>query len=364
MNSPRPDHGALLMTASAETPTNPFRTLGRSGAVVFEQALGTMTFGAEADETTSHAIIDAYVAAGGNFIDTADVYSSGRSEEIIGRWLAAHPTEATQIVIATKGRFPMGAGPNDLGTSRRHLRAALDDSLRRLGVDHIDLYQMHAWDAVTPLGETLRFLDDAITQGKIGYYGFSNFTGWQLTKATMLADRHGWSQPVTLQPQYSLLVRGIEHEIVPAALDAGLGLLPWSPLGGGWLSGKYRRDVPPTGTTRLGENPERGMEAWRQRNASDRTWQIIDTLTAIAEARAVSPSQVALAWLGAQPGVTSVILGARSVEQLRDNMAAVDLDLDSEELESLTTVSSPTADDYPYGEPGVAQRHRNIGGGR
>jgi aryl-alcohol dehydrogenase (NADP+) len=349
---------------SATSAAHHYRTLGRSGAVVFEQALGTMTFGAEADETTSHAIIDAYVASGGNFIDTADVYSAGRSEEIIGRWLAAHPSEAKQIVLATKGRFPMGAGPNDLGTSRRHLRTALDDSLRRLGVDHIDLYQMHAWDAITPLDETLRFLDDAIRQGKIGYYGFSNFIGWQLTKATLIAERHGWDLPVTLQPQYSLLVRGIEHEIVPAALDAGLGLLPWSPLGGGWLTGKYRRDVPPTGTTRLGENPERGMEAWERRNASDRTWRIIDSVTAVAEAHDASPSQVALAWLAAQPGVTSVILGARSVEQLRDNMAAVDLDLDPEELENLTTVSAPDADDYPYGEPGAAQRHRKIEGGR
>jgi aryl-alcohol dehydrogenase-like predicted oxidoreductase len=258
----------------------------------------------------------------------------------------------------------MGAGPNDLGTSRRHLRNALEDSMRRLGVDHIDLYQLHAWDAITPLDETLRFLDDAIRQGSIGYYGFSNFTGWQLTKATMLAERHGWNPPVTLQPQYNLLVRGIEHEIVPAALDAGIGLLPWSPLGGGWLSGKYRRDVPPTGMTRLGENPERGMEAWAQRNADDRTWQIIDAVTEIAEAHDASPSQVALAWLAAQPAVTSVILGARSVEQLRDNMGAVDLRLDPAELETLTAVGAPRADDYPYGEAGVAQRHRKIEGGR
>jgi aryl-alcohol dehydrogenase (NADP+) len=352
------------MTQNSDATRTPYRTLGRSGTVVFEQALGTMTFGAEADEATSHTIIDAYVAGGGNFIDTADVYSAGRSEEIIGRWLAAHPAEAAGIVIATKARFPMGAGPNDHGTSRRHLRTALDESLRRLGVDHIDLFQMHAWDAITPLDETLRFLDGAITQGKIGYYGFSNFTGWQLTKAASLAERHGWSLPVTLQPQYSLLVRGIEHEIVPAALDAGLGLLPWSPLGGGWLSGKYRRDVPPTGTTRLGENPERGMEAWKQRNANPRTWQIIDTLTGIAEAHDASPSQVALAWLAAQPAVTSVILGARSVEQLHDNMGAVTLELDAAELGRLTAVSAPQTEDYPYGAPGVAQRHRNIGGGR
>lgn len=168
-----------------------YRTLGRSGTVVAAQALGTMTFGAEADEATSHSLLDAYVAGGGNFIDTADVYTAGTSEEIIGRWLASHPTDARQIVLASKGRFPMGQGPNDLGTSRRHLRDALDASLRRLGVDHIDLYQLHAWDAITPLDETLRFLDDAVTAGKIGYYGFSNFTGWQLTKAVHLADRHG-----------------------------------------------------------------------------------------------------------------------------------------------------------------------------
>jgi aryl-alcohol dehydrogenase (NADP+) len=341
-----------------------YRTLGRSGTVVFSQALGTMTFGAEADESTSHDIIDAYVKAGGNFIDTADVYSAGESERIIGRWLADHPTEAKQIVIATKGRFPMGAGPNDLGLSRRHLRTALDDSLRRLGVDHIDLYQMHAWDALTPLDETLRFLDDAVSAGLIGAYGFSNYLGWQLTKAVQLAERCGWNPPVTLQPQYSLLVRGIEHEIVPAALDAGIGLLPWSPLGGGWLTGKYQRDVPPTGATRLGENPERGMEAWAARNAKQRTWDIIDAVREIADAHGASQSQVALAWVGAQPAVTSVILGARTVKQLEDNLGATQLELSTEELDRLSAVSTPEVDDYPYGVPGAAQRHRRIEGGR
>ncbi|MGC5225041.1 aldo/keto reductase [Micromonospora sp. DT81.3] len=341
-----------------------YRRLGSSGAVVCAHALGTMTFGAEADEATSHALINAYVEGGGNFLDTADVYSAGVSEEIIGRWMSAHPAQASQIVLATKARFPMGQGPNDLGTSRRHLRVALDASLQRLGVEHIDLYQLHAWDALTPLDETLRFLDDAITAGKIGYYGFSNFTGWQVTKAAMLAEAHEWARPVTLQPQYSLLVRGIEHEIVPAALDAGLGLLPWSPLGGGWLSGKYRRDEPPTGSTRLGENPERGMEAWAARNENERTWRIIDAVTEIAEAHGVSASQVSLAWLGAQPAVTSVILGARSLEQLRDNMGALTLQLDAAELDRLSEVSAPPAEDYPYGAPGIAQRHRKIEGGR
>ncbi len=349
---------------TSTTPDTTYRTLGRSGAVVFAQALGTMTFGNEADEATSHALIDTYLAAGGNFLDTADVYSQGASEEIIGRWLAAHPTEARQVVLATKGRFPMGAGPNDHGTSRRHLRTALEDSLRRLGVEHVDLYQLHAWDALTPLDETLRFLDDAVTAGKIGYYGFSNFTGWQLTKAVQVADRHGWALPVTLQPQYSLLARGIEHEIVPAALDAGLGLLPWSPLGGGWLSGKYLRDVPPTGATRLGENPERGMEAWAKRNASERTWRILDAVADVARSHDATASQVALAWLGAQPAVTAVILGARSLDQLRDNLGAVQLRLSAEELERLSAASAPEVEDYPYGEGGVNQRHRSIRGGR
>src|SRR3954469_14656287 len=172
----------------------------------------------------------------------------------------------------------MGEGPNDLGLSRRHLRDALDASLRRLGVEHVDLYQVHAWDAFTPVEETLSFLDDAVRAGKIGYYGFSNYLGWQLTKAVHVAAAHGFAAPVTLQPQYNLLVRDIEHEVVPAALDAGIGLLPWSPLGGGWLSGKYQRDVAPTGSTRLGENPNRGMEAFGPRNAQEKTWAVIEAV--------------------------------------------------------------------------------------
>src|SRR5689334_206711 len=274
-----------------------YRLLGASGTTVSAHCLGTMTFGAEADEATSGEILSTFVEHGGTFVDTADVYSAGASEEIIGRWLAAHPTDARQLVVATKGRFPMGDGPNDLGLSRRHLRDALDASLRRLGVEHVDLYQMHAWDALTPVEETLSFLDDAVAAGKISYYGFSNYLGWQLTKAVHVARAHGWNPPVSLQPQYSLLVREIEFEIVPAALDAGIGLLPWSPLGGGWLSGKYKRDQQPSGATRLGENPERGMEAWKARNDNPRTWDVIDAVEDIAGAHGVSPSQVALAWL-------------------------------------------------------------------
>jgi aryl-alcohol dehydrogenase-like predicted oxidoreductase len=337
-----------------------YRTLGNSGAVVSTYALGTMTFGAEADEATSHRILDAYVAAGGNLIDTADVYSTGLSEEIIGRWLIAHRSEAEQVVIATKGRFSMGEGPNDLGTSRRHLGRALDASLRRLGVEQIDLYQMHAWDAVSPLEETLRFLDDAVRSGKIGYYGFSNFLGWQLTKAVHLARANGFTPPVTLQPQYSLLVREIESEIVPASVDASIGLLPWSPLAGGWLTGKYRRDADPTGATRLGENPERGMEAWEPRNKQERTWRILDTVEEIAKAKGVNQAQVSLAWLEAQPAVTSVILGARNTEQLADNLGAASVELTLDELRRLDEVSAPVVADYPYGKAGADQRHRAI----
>jgi aryl-alcohol dehydrogenase-like predicted oxidoreductase len=347
-------------TLSPEGTTMRYATLGHSGTVVSTQTLGTMTFGAEADEPASGKILEAFVERGGTFIDTADVYSAGVSEEIIGRWLADHPTDAAQLVLATKGRFPMGQGANDVGLSRRHLRAALDASLRRLGVEHIDLYQMHAWDAVTPIEETLRFLDDAVTAGKISYYGFSNYLGWQVTKAAQTAAARGWSAPVTLQPQYNLLVRGIEHEVVPACLDAGLGLLPWSPLAGGWLSGKYQRDVTPTGDSRLGDNPERGMEAWGPRNAESRTWDVVEAVAEVAGELGVSSAQVSLAWLAAQPAVTSVILGARTVEQLVDNLGAADLDLSPEQLARLDEVSAPVMEDYPYGAAGVAQRHREV----
>jgi aryl-alcohol dehydrogenase-like predicted oxidoreductase len=337
-----------------------YRTLGNSGTVVSVQCLGTMTFGDEADEETSGRIIEAYIEAGGNFLDTADVYSKGISEQVIGRWLASHATDAEQLVIATKGRFPMGPGANDYGASRRHLRDALDSSLARLGVDFVDLYQIHAFDALTPLEETLRFLNDAVTAGKIGSYGFSNFTGWQLTKAAWIAKVHGWAPPVTLQPQYSLLVRGIEHEIVPAALDQAIGLLPWSPLAGGWLTGKYQRDAVPTGATRLGTNPERGMEAYGPRNEDEHTWRVLDAVKSVADATGATQAAVALAWLDAQPGVTSTILGARTVEQLQQNLAAVDLELDDAQLASLSEASTPRAEVYPYGPQAVQQRHRAV----
>jgi aryl-alcohol dehydrogenase-like predicted oxidoreductase len=324
-----------------------------------------MTFGREADEQDSHAQLDRFLEVGGNLIDTADVYADGASEEIIGRWLSKKPlADRDRVVLATKGRFPMGDGPNDVGLSRRHLASALDASLRRLNVERVDLYQVHAYDPLTPLEETLRFLDDAVRAGKVHYVGLSNFTGWQLQRAVDLADFRGLARPVTLQPQYNLLAREIEWEVVPAAEANGLGLLPWSPLGGGWLTGKYSREEAPTGATRLGENPDRGVEAYDRRGRTERTWDVVDAVRATATAGGHTMAQVALAWLLARPAVTSVILGARTLEQLDDNLAAVDVRLSTEDLERLDVASDPGAADYPYGGPGTDQRSRQIAGGR
>ena len=342
-----------------------YRTLGRSGTSVSSLCLGTMTFGDETDEAGAHEQLDVFVEAGGTLVDTADVYSTGVSETIIGRWLASRPADVRdRVVLATKGRFPMAPDPNGVGTSRRHLRRALDASLTRLGVDHVDLYQLHAWDPITPLEETLRFLDDAVRAGKIGYPGLSNFTGWQVQKAVDLAQREHLSVPVTLQPAYSLLVRDIEHEIVPACEHNGLGLLPWSPLGGGWLSGKYTRDQRPTGATRLGDDPDRGIEAYDKVGGRQRTWDVLEAVQDVAEGHGVPMAQVALAWLVARPAVSSVILGARTTEQLRQNLGAADLVLSEQEHDRLERVSAPAVADYPYGVPGRQQRSRKIEGGR
>jgi aryl-alcohol dehydrogenase (NADP+) len=340
-----------------------YRTLGRSGCAVSTFCLGTMTFGAETDEAGAHEQLDRFVEAGGTLVDTADVYGNGRSEEIIGRWLTSRPAEITErVVLATKGRFAMDDSPNSAGLSARHLTRALDASLRRLGVDAVDLYQVHAFDPWTPLEETVRTLDAFARAGKIRYYGLSNFTGWQLTKVVHLARALNAAGPVTLQPQYSLLVREIEWEIVPAATDAGLGLLPWSPLGGGWLSGKYQRDQRPAGATRLGEDPNRGMEAY-DRRGTPRTWDVIDAVQKIADQRGVSMAEIALAWVGDRPGVASTILGARTTGQLETNLRAAGLHLSPAETAALNAASDPQPSDYPYGELGVSQRDRRLAGG-
>ena len=341
-----------------------YRLLGSSGCAVSALALGTLTFGNETDQATSFGQLDQFTEAGGTLVDSADVYADGRAEEIIGRWLAARPGSRELVVLATKGRFPTDESPNGHGLSRRHLSLALEASLRRLNVETIDLYQLHAWDPLTRLEETLRFLDDAVRAGKINYVGLSNFTGWQLQKAVDIAEFRGLSVPVSMQPQYNLLARAVEWEIAPACQAAGLGMLAWSPLASGWLTGKYRRGEPAPAGTRVVENADEGMRIWNQRGQSEQTWQVLDAVRKVAEGHGVSLAQVAIAWLLARPAVSSVILGARSVEQFADNLAAAEVKLTPEETQLLDDASEPVTPDYPYGEPGQSQRSRRIQGGR
>ncbi len=336
-----------------------YRLLGASGLAVSRLCLGTMTFGAATDVAGSHAQLDAFRAAGGTFVDTADVYNAGVSEEIVGRWLADRDGSRDEMVIATKGRFPMGAHPNAVGLSRRHLHDALDASLARLGVDVVDLYQVHSWDPLTPIEETLRFMDDAVRAGKVHYFGLSNFTGWQVAAVVERARAAGMVAPVSLQPQYNLLTRLIEAEIVPASQEYGLGLMPWGPLGGGWLTGKYRRDERPGAGTRVGGAPDDIMEAWDRRD-TDATWAVLDTLEEVAAEAGLTMAQTALAWLADRPAVTSPILGARTLEQLEGSLAVADLHLEQAQIDRLDQVSAPELPDYPYGELGIDQRSRSV----
>ena len=323
------------------------RRLGGSGLQVSVFSMGTMTFGDEADEAESHAMLDRFVEAGGTFIDTADAYAQGRSEQFIGRWLASR-SDTDHLVIATKAFFQTGPHPTDQGAGRRHLTRALDASLNRLGIDVIDLYQIHCWDSSSPLEETLATLHDMVRAGKVRYVGVSNVTGWQLQRYLLTARHMGAPPIVSYQAQYNLLDRHIEWELIPQCVEEGIGLLPWSPLGGGWLAGKYSPDQFPSGATRLGDNPERGVEAYAIRN-NDRTWRILDEVGAIASARGVPHAQVALNWLRRRPSVASVILGARTVAQLDENLAALEWRLTPEEGKRLDEVAAPGLPDYPYG---------------
>jgi aryl-alcohol dehydrogenase-like predicted oxidoreductase len=325
------------------------RTLGASGLVVSSYALGTMTFGNETDEADSHAIMDAFVEAGGTLLDTADVYSAGVSEEIVGRWMSDRGNR-DEVLVATKARFAVGQtdDPNRQGLSAGYLHRAIDASLRRLQVDVVDLYQVHAWDPLVPPEEWLGALDDLVRLGKVRYLGVSNVRGYQLQRIADVARTEGLTPVVALQPQYNLLAREIEWELVPCCEDEGIGLLPWSPLGGGWLTGKYQRDTRPEGATRLGEDPNRGVEAYDKR-ATERTWAVLDAVREIADAHGATMSQVALAWVTAQPTVSSTILGVRTLEQLHDNLGAVEVDLTVEDLTRLDEASAPVTPDYPYG---------------
>ncbi|MGZ4349134.1 MAG: aldo/keto reductase [Solirubrobacteraceae bacterium] len=324
-----------------------YRSLGSSGLRVSSLTLGTMTFGGQGnfanvgdtDLAGARRQIDMCLDAGVNLIDTADVYSSGRSEEIVGEALQGKRDE---ILISTKVRFAMGDSPNDAGLSRHHIISGCEASLRRLRTDHIDLYHVHEWDGLTPLEETLDALRHLQDAGKIRYAGVSNYAGWQLMKALGIAQRDHLARFVSQQIYYSLQERSAEYELIPLGLDQGLGTLVWSPLAGGLLSGKYRRDQDaPTGSRHLTDWDEPPVYD------EDKLHDTIDVLVGVADGHGVSAAQVALAWLLGRPGVSSIVIGARTDEQLADNLKAAELTLTEAETDRLEEVSRPPLL-YPY----------------
>ena len=323
-----------------------YRYLGRTGLKVSELCLGAMTFGRESSEEASCQMLAHFVEAGGNFIDTANVYSQGVSEEILGRWLKGKHRE--DLVIATKVRFSMGRSPNNLGLSRKHILSAVEASLRRLNTNYIDLYQVHMWDPGTALEETLDTLNQLVHTGKVRYVGASNYAGYQLQKAIDLSRQQAWEAFSCLQPLYNLLDRSFEWELLPVCEVEGVGVIPWSPLRGGWLSGKYRRGMAsPPPDTRIEQAAKQGWsESW-DAYANERTWQVIDTLLAIAAEMQKTPAQVALNWLLQKPAVTAPILGARTLAHLEDNLGATGWSLTDEQMERLDQVSTLPLP-YPY----------------
>jgi len=334
------------------------RKLGRSGLLVSEISLGTMIFDEGEARSTPFEIaqrmLDMYVEAGGNFIDTANVYGGGRSETVIGQWLPGKPRD--RLVIATKVRFATGDGPNDEGLSRAHILREVEHSLRRLGTDYIDLYYTHNWDPVAPLDETLRAFDDLISAGKVRYIGASNFKAWQLMKSLAISDAKNYVRFVAAQYQYSLVVRDIEYEFLDLCESEGLGILPWGPLGGGFLTGKYvRGDRPEDG--RLATTPDHDEEAWGRRSIS-RNWAALDAVQEIVAARGKTPTQVAINWLLQRPAVCSVIIGPRTPKQLMDNLGASGWSLSSEEMARLDAASDP-GEMYPYRMMSIYGRRSN-----
>ncbi len=314
-----------------------YRRLGRTGLKVSELCLGTMQWGWTANEEESFTVMDAFVEAGGNFLDTADVYSrwvegnpGGVSEQIIGRWMKARGNRQA-VVVATKARGRMWDGPNGEGLSRGHLVRACEDSLRRLGTDYIDLYQTHSDDRDTPLDETLRALDDLVRAGKVRYVGCSNYQAWRLCGALWTSEKHRLVRFDSIQPHYNLAHRAeFERELLPLCNDQGLGIIPYSPLAGGFLTGKYRRDSVPDSQRAAGI---------KQRYFNDRGFAIVDALYKVAQAHGSTPTAVALAWLLAQPGMTAPIIGANSPEQLHASLAASELKLTAEEMAALNDAS-------------------------
>lgn len=320
-----------------------YRRLGRSGLRVSTITLGTMTFGGtgafaavgNTDVTAARRQVETALDAGVNLLDTADMYSDGLSEEITGEVLEGLGARRDDVLVATKARMVVGPGPNDGGASRHHLVRSAERSLRRLRTDHIDLYQIHEWDGQTPLEETLEALDTLVRSGKVRYVGASNYCGWQLMKALATSDARGYQRYVSQQIHYTLQARDAESELVPLSLEEELGILVWSPLAGGLLSGKYRRDAAaPEGSRHLGNWSEPPV------HDEDKLYDVVEELVRTGEAHGVSAAQVALAWLLGRPGVTSLVVGARTDEQLRDNLAAADLVLSDEECRRLDDVSA------------------------
>ncbi|MFZ3386564.1 MAG: aldo/keto reductase [Candidatus Hydromicrobium sp.] len=298
--------------------------------------MGTQTFGWGADEGTANAMSNRFVEVGGNFFDTSNIYNNGKAEVILGRWLK-NKGNRSQMIVATKVFFPVGDGPNDSGLSRKHIFDQIDASLHRLQTDYVDLYQVHCWDVSTPLEETLGALNDLVHTGKVRYIGASNYTASQLDRAIMLSRMHGLARFVCLQPEYSLMVRSPEWELLPLCRSEGIGVICWSPLAGGWLTGKYRRNQPPPPRSRVARG-DRWDDLPEQRE-SECTWRIIDTLIEIGEACDKSPAQVALNWLLRQPVITAPIFGARTLKQLEDNLGSTGWELTPEEIVQLNTAS-------------------------
>lgn len=326
--------------------TQGLRTLGRSGLKVSPLCLGAMNFGNEqfgCDEKTSIGVIHAYLDAGLNFIDTANVYSATRSETIVGK---AVKDRRDAVVIATKAASPLGPGPYDSGSSRKHVLKACDDSLRRLDTDYIDLYQMHRYDPTVPVEETLSTLNDLVRQGKVRYIGVSNWSASQIAEACAIVAARGWEPLVSLQPQYSILARDIEVEIVPVCEKFGLGVIPWSPLAGGMLTGKYKPGEEPEQGTRFAA-PGPFQQVWRTRALSERNHSIVSVVLEEAGKLDVTPIALALAWNLTRPGVVAPIIGPKSEQQLRDNLAALDVELPAETIARIDEVSQPFLP-YPH----------------
>jgi len=335
------------------------KLLGRTGLLVSEICLGTMTIGSSAQNTwgmstaneeTSFQMLETFAEMGGNFIDEANVYGMGDSERVVGRWLQTKNRQ--DFVIGTKARGRIGPNPNDVGLSRKHILSAIEDSLKNLQTNYIDLYQVHCWDSMTPLSETWKTLDDLVRCGKVRYLGISNYTGVQVQKTVDLVREMRWESVVCLQPQYNLLCRSPEWDLIPTCEAEGLGVIPFSPLAGGWLSGRMKRGVTaPESGSRVDWAEKIGMKPTGfSSQAKEQTWRILDALESISKETGKTVAQISLRWLMQKRGVTAPIIGAKTVQQLKDNLGCVGWKLSEQQMKALDEASMPESIPYPWGE--------------